>query len=216
MTSDIDLSRDSVARVREAADIVEVVGEQVRLRRRGRTLEGLCPFHEEKTPSFSVDPDKGLYYCFGCHQGGDIFKFVMQTARLSFAEAVEQLARRYGVKLPPRSPDAQRRRQESDRLRSLLEEAQAFFVARLGSADGSRCPSRARASRLRPRDLAAVRLRVGARRLAPAARRARPPPPRAGTLIAAGLAVQPGLRQARPTTASASASPSRSGPSTAA
>ena len=137
MASDIDLSRDSVARVREAADIVEVVGEQVRLRRRGRTLEGLCPFHEEKTPSFSVDPDKGLYYCFGCHQGGDIFKFVMQTARLSFAEAVEQLARRYGVKLPPRSPDAQRRRQESDRLRTLLEEAQAFFVARLGSADGA-------------------------------------------------------------------------------
>ncbi len=136
MTSDIDLSRESVARVREAADIVEVVGEQVRLRRRGRTLEGLCPFHEEKTPSFSVDPDKGLYYCFGCHQGGDIFKFLMQTARLSFAEAVEQLARRYGVKLPPRSPDAQRRRQESDRLRSLLEEAQAFFAARLGSAEG--------------------------------------------------------------------------------
>ncbi|MBP1620254.1 MAG: primase, partial [Acidobacteria bacterium] len=137
VATDIDLGRDSVARVREAADIVEVVGEQVRLRRRGRTFEGLCPFHEEKTPSFSVDPDKGLYYCFGCHQGGDIFKFLMQTARLSFAEAVEQLAQRYGVKLPPRSPDGERRRQESDRLRSLLEEAQAFFVARLASPDGA-------------------------------------------------------------------------------
>jgi DNA primase len=136
VASDFDLSRDSVARVREAADIVEIVGEQVRLRRRGRTFEGLCPFHEEKTPSFSVDPDKGLYYCFGCHQGGDIFKFLMQTARLSFAEAVEQLARRYGVKLPPRSPDGERRRQESDRLRTLLEEAQAFFADRLAGTDG--------------------------------------------------------------------------------
>jgi len=135
--TDLDLSRDSVDRVREAADIVEVIGDHVQLRRRGRTFEGLCPFHEEKTPSFSVDPDKGLYYCFGCHQGGDIFKFLMQVARLSFPEAVEQIARRYGVKLPPRSPDGRRRQEKSDRLRSLLEEAQAFFVDRLGSAAGA-------------------------------------------------------------------------------
>jgi DNA primase len=136
--ADLDLSRDSVDRVREASDIVEVVGEHVRLRRRGRTFEGLCPFHEEKTPSFSVDPDKGLYYCFGCHQGGDIFKFLMQVARLTFPEAVEQIARRYGVKLPPRSPEGRRRQEKTDRLRSLLEEAQAFFVDQLASAAGAR------------------------------------------------------------------------------
>jgi DNA primase len=135
--ADVDLSRDSVDRVREAADIAEVIGDHVRLRRRGRTFEGLCPFHEEKTPSFSVDPDKGLYYCFGCHQGGDIFKFLMQVARLSFPEAVEQIARRYGVKLPAKSPDGRRRQEKSDRLRSLLEEAQAFFVDQLGSAAGA-------------------------------------------------------------------------------
>ena len=134
--SDIDLSRDVVDRVREASDIVEVIGDHVRLRRRGRTFEGLCPFHEEKTPSFSVDPDKGLYYCFGCHQGGDIFKFLMQVARLSFPEAVEQIARRYGVQLPQRSPEARRRQQRSDRLRSLLEEAQAFFVEQLAGSAG--------------------------------------------------------------------------------
>jgi len=134
---DVDLSREVVDRVREAADIVEVVGDHVRLRRRGRTHEGLCPFHEEKTPSFSVDPSKGLYYCFGCHQGGDIFKFLMQAERLSFPEAVERLARRYGVKLPPASPEARRRSQQADRIRSLLEEAQAFFVDQLMESQGS-------------------------------------------------------------------------------
>jgi DNA primase len=134
---DIDLSRDSVARVREAADIVEIVGDHVRLKKRGRTWEGLCPFHEEKTPSFSVDAEKGLYYCFGCHRGGDVFKFVMELDRLEFPETVERLARRFGVQLPPRSPEAGRRRRESDRLRSLLEEAQRFYSDRLEGPDGA-------------------------------------------------------------------------------
>jgi DNA primase len=135
--TDVDLSRDSVARVREAADLVDVVGDHVRLRKRGRTWEGLCPFHEEKTPSFSVDGDKGLYYCFGCHRGGDVFKFVMEIERLEFPEAVERLARRFGVQLPPRSPEAGRRRRDEDRLRALLEEAQQFFVTCLAQAEGA-------------------------------------------------------------------------------
>ncbi len=135
---DVDLSREVVDRVREAADIVEVVGDHVRLRRRGQKWEGLCPFHEEKTPSFSVDATKALYYCFGCHQGGDIFKFVMQVDRLSFPEAVDRLARRYGVKLPPASPEARQRRQRGDRIRSLLEEAQRFFTDRLNEAGGAK------------------------------------------------------------------------------
>jgi DNA primase len=134
---DVDLGRDSVARVREAADVLDVVGDHVRLKKRGRSWEGLCPFHEEKTPSFSVDPDKGLYYCFGCHQGGDVFKFVMQVEHLNFPEAVERLARRYGVKLPPRSPETRKRREAGDRLQALLEEAQRFFVSCLGDAEGA-------------------------------------------------------------------------------
>ena len=125
---DADLNRDVIARVREAADLVDVAGEYVRLRKRGRTWEGLCPFHEEKTPSFSVDAEKGLYYCFGCHQGGDIFKFLMQLENLNFPEAVERLARRYGVTLPPRSPEARQRRDAGDRQRALLEEAQRYFT----------------------------------------------------------------------------------------
>ena len=134
---DIDLGRDSVARVREAADLVEVVGEQVRLKKRGRTWEGLCPFHEEKTPSFSVDAEKGLYYCFGCHQGGDVFKFVMQQENLNFPETVERLARQYGVQLPPRSPEARKRREAGERQRELLREAQRFFADCLEQAEGS-------------------------------------------------------------------------------
>jgi DNA primase len=139
--TDVDIGRDNVARVREAADLVDIVSDHVRLKKRGRSWEGLCPFHEEKTPSFSVDPDKGLYYCFGCHQGGDLFKFVMQVEHLNFPEAVERLARRYGVKLPPRSPETQKRREAGDRIRALLEEAQQFFVSRLEDAEGSEARS---------------------------------------------------------------------------
>ncbi len=124
---DADLNRDVIARVREAADLVDVAGEHVRLKKKGRSWEGLCPFHEEKTPSFSIDAEKGLYYCFGCHQGGDVFKFLMQLENLSFPEVVERLARQYGVTLPPRSPEARQRRDAGDRQRILLEEAQSFF-----------------------------------------------------------------------------------------
>jgi DNA primase len=133
---DADLNRDVIARVREAADLVDVAGEHVRLKKKGRTWEGLCPFHEEKTPSFSIDAEKGLYYCFGCHQGGDVFKFVMQLENLNFPEAVERLAHRYGVTLPPRSPQARERRDAGDRQRVLLDEAQAFFVSCLEEPRG--------------------------------------------------------------------------------
>lgn len=135
--SDFELGPEVISRVRDATDVVEVVSDHVRLRRRGRTWEGLCPFHEEKTPSFSVDPEKGLYYCFGCHQGGDVFKFVMALQNLSFPEAVEHLAGRFGVRLPARSPEARRQRRESEQQRRLLEEAQHFFVDQLGDSDGN-------------------------------------------------------------------------------
>lgn len=135
--ADFDLGRDTVEQIRDAADLVEVVSEHVRLRKRGRKYEGLCPFHDEKTPSFSIDPDKGLYYCFGCNRGGDVFKFVMEVERLSFPETVERLASRFGIALPPRSPETRRRREEADRIRSLLEEAQGFFVEQLSSSAGT-------------------------------------------------------------------------------
>lgn len=134
---DADLNRDVIARVREAADLVDVAGEYVQLKKKGRTWEGLCPFHQEKTPSFSIDAEKGLYYCFGCHQGGDVFKFLMQLENLNFPETVERLAHRYGVTLPPRSPEARERRDAGDRQRVLLDEAQAFFAACLEQPRGA-------------------------------------------------------------------------------
>ncbi len=126
-----DLSRPVLTRLREAADIVAVVGERVTLRRAGRNFVGLCPFHGEKTPSFSVSREKGTYYCFGCKRGGDVIDFLVELDRLTFVEAVEILARRFGIELPPASPQALQRRREEDLLLAALEAAQACFARRL-------------------------------------------------------------------------------------
>jgi len=83
--------------VRQAADLVRVVEERTALRKAGSQLTGRCPFHEERTPSFSVDPVKGYYYCFGCGKGGDAFTFVQESQGLDFAGAVEWLADRFRV-----------------------------------------------------------------------------------------------------------------------
>ena len=122
-----DLKRVVVAPVREAPDTVAVIGEVITLRHRGRNWLGLCPFHGEKTPSFNVSRDKGTYYCFGCKKGGDVIDFVMETERLSFAEAVERLADRFGVSLPLASPEARRRRDEQEEATAALEAAQVVF-----------------------------------------------------------------------------------------
>jgi DNA primase len=130
--SQYDLSRPVLARLREAADIVAVISETLTLKKSGRSYLGLCPFHGERTPSFSVSREKGTYYCFGCKRGGDVIDFVMELERLSFAEAVERLAERFGVELPPASPDSRRRQDEQAQLGDVIEAAQAFFVKRLG------------------------------------------------------------------------------------
>ena len=130
--SDYDLSRRVLDQVREAADIVAVVGEHLTLRKTGRNHVGLCPFHGEKTPSFNVSREKGTYYCFGCKRGGDVIDFVMELERVSFAEAVERLAERFGVHLPPASPEARRRKDEHDQLVEVTEAAQAVFARQVG------------------------------------------------------------------------------------
>jgi DNA primase len=128
-------NQDWVDTVRQAGDIVRLISDHVPLRARGARMLGLCPFHEEKTPSFSVDPKAQLFYCFGCHTGGDIFKFVQLYERVDFKESVEILARKWGVPLPTaESPaDAARRR-----LLELSEVAAAWFAARLQEEGGSR------------------------------------------------------------------------------
>src|SRR5262249_48328222 len=92
-------------------DIVDVIGDYIQLKRTGANAKGLCPFHQEKTPSFTVSPVKGLFYCFGCHASGNVFRFLMQHEHMTFPEAVRFLAARYGVRVPEAS--AQQRRQES-------------------------------------------------------------------------------------------------------
>jgi DNA primase len=91
---------DKIEEVRTRADIVEIVGAHVRLRRAGRNFVGLCPFHNEKTPSFSVNAERGFFHCFGCGVGGSVFNFIMRVEGLTFPEAVRSLAKKYGVTLP--------------------------------------------------------------------------------------------------------------------
>jgi DNA primase len=129
--SQYDLSRPVVARVREAADIVAVISEVISLKKAGRNHLGLCPFHGEKTPSFSVSREKGTYYCFGCKKGGDVIDFVMELERLTFPEAVERLAGRFGVVLPLASTESRQRHDEATQLTDVVEAAQGFFVRRL-------------------------------------------------------------------------------------
>ena len=102
------ISPESLERVKQTADIVEVISAHTDLRRQGTRWVGLCPFHEERTPSFSVDAQEKLYHCFGCGVGGDTIKFVEEKEGLGFAEAVELLAERYGVELEPGASECQR------------------------------------------------------------------------------------------------------------
>jgi DNA primase len=124
------ISPDSVDRVKQAADIIEVVSAHTDLRRQGARYVGLCPFHDERTPSFSVEPQEKLYHCFGCGVGGDVIKFVEEKDGLGFAEAVEILADRYGVELEreQEDPRAEARRQQRRRLEELLDRAGAFYA----------------------------------------------------------------------------------------
>ncbi|GBD29526.1 DNA primase [bacterium HR32] len=109
--------------VRSRTDIVELVGAYVTLRKQGKRYVGLCPFHSEKTPSFTVDRERGLFYCFGCGAGGDVFEFVMRAQGLSFPEALRELARRAGVALEEPEP----RRGEWERLLRAVDAAARFY-----------------------------------------------------------------------------------------
>ncbi|AFH48035.1 DNA primase [Ignavibacterium album JCM 16511] len=93
------ISESKIEEIRNAANIVDVVSEYVQLRKRGRNYIGLCPFHSEKTPSFTVSDEKQIYHCFGCHNGGNVFKFLMEYKKISFVEAVQELADQYGIEL---------------------------------------------------------------------------------------------------------------------
>ena len=123
---------EDIARVRAATDLVALIGEQTALKRVGRRFTGLCPFHAEKTPSFSVNGEEGLYYCFGCQASGDTISFVRQTEGVDFVEAVERLAARAGVTIRldgDRSGDKERGHRRE--LLGALSKAAAFYNERL-------------------------------------------------------------------------------------
>ena len=128
-----------VADLKAQADIVQVIQDVVPLRQAGGTFKGLCPFHREKTPSFNVNREKGFFHCFGCSTGGDVLKFVELYEKLSFPEAVQSLAQRFGLTVPE-SDDPQRDRAEVAEREALLhvhELADAYFRAQLRAAAGA-------------------------------------------------------------------------------
>ena len=118
--------------------IEEVVGQTVNLKRSGSNLFGLCPFHGEKTASFSVAPDKGIYYCFGCHKGGGAINFIMELEGLSYPDAVRKLAARSGMEVPE-DEQYQSRYKKQERLWALMKEAGRFFNERLYAPEGEAC-----------------------------------------------------------------------------
>ncbi len=122
--------------VRNATDIVQVIGERVPLKRVGRRYAGLCPFHQEKTPSFSVNPEFQIWHCFGCGKGGDVFSFFMEMDKLSFPEALKELADRAGIDLPRR--EATESTEARDRLYQANAMARDFFAAQLRGPAGAR------------------------------------------------------------------------------
>jgi DNA primase len=123
------IKRSSVEHAVAAADMVDVVSGRTQLRKSGSRYTGLCPFHSEKTPSFGINPVEKLFYCHGCHKGGDLITFVRETEGLDFAQAVEWLADRYGIQLEyeETSPAQEARRRRSDRLEAVLEDAASFY-----------------------------------------------------------------------------------------
>jgi DNA primase len=128
---------DSRDRVRDAVDMIAVVSERTELRRAGATeYTGRCPFHDERTPSFGVNPIEKVYYCFGCQASGDVFTFVMETEGLDFTGALESLADRFGVELQTEQEDprAAERRQRRERLHSLLGRAATYYARYLWEA----------------------------------------------------------------------------------
>jgi DNA primase len=127
-----------VEEVRRVADIVRVISEHVALKKMGASWKGLCPFHQEKTPSFNVRQEPAVFHCFGCGEGGDVFKFLMLRERVSFPEAVEMLARRFGVPVPEGRVEPGPDRREREEMLALMEAAAQHFTRTLWAVPGTK------------------------------------------------------------------------------
>lgn len=127
------LSGEVKEEIRRRTDIVAMVSTHASLKKSGRYYKGLCPFHQEKTPSFHVDPERGLFHCFGCGAGGDVFDFAMRSANLTFMEAAQELGRRAGVEIET-SPEAAQKASEREQILRALDSARDYFRALLASS----------------------------------------------------------------------------------
>ncbi len=125
----------TIDEIRNKTDILKVVEEYVPMKKRGKNYLGLCPFHSEKTPSFTVSPDKQIFHCFGCGEGGNVFSFLMKAESVNFAEAVAMLGEKLGIRVEATGPSAPAS-VEKDRYFTIMEFAQEFFAGRLKEADG--------------------------------------------------------------------------------
>jgi DNA primase len=156
------IPEDVITQIREAADIVAVIGQHVQLKKAGRSWKGLCPFHGEKTPSFNVMPEKHFFHCFGCQKHGDVFTFVMELEGKSFVEAAEQLGARFGIELPKveESPELRRARGERIAMLDMNKLAAAFYREVL--ADPKRgAPGRAYLEKRGVSDATAAKFQLG-------------------------------------------------------
>ena len=133
-------SDDVIEEVRMKNDIVDVISGYVRLQRKGSSYFGLCPFHNEKSPSFSVSPSKQMYYCFGCGAGGNVFNFIMEYENFTFIEAVKYLADRAGVKLPEQeySKEARAAADLKTILLEINKKAAAYYYYQLRQETGKK------------------------------------------------------------------------------
>jgi DNA primase len=123
----VRFTQDKIDEVRSASDILDVIGQFVKLKKRGKNYVGLCPFHQEKTPSFNVSPEKQMYHCFGCGVGGNVFTFVMEYEKVSFAEAVRSLAEKAGITLPMQTEEAEAELSEQEQLYEVCKMAGRFY-----------------------------------------------------------------------------------------
>ena len=131
--------QQAVEQIKDRLDIVDVVSKFVVLKKTGRNFQGLCPFHNEKTPSFVVTPDKQIFKCFGCGEGGDVFTFLMKINNQTFSEMIEEQAAQLGIELPKtNSKNAIHNKQEKERLYDAMELATKFFKQNLESKSTSK------------------------------------------------------------------------------
>ena len=121
------IPEDILQRIRDATDIADIVGEHVQLSKKGRNLFGLCPFHNENSPSFSVSPERQIYHCFGCGAGGNVFKFIQEIDRVSFVEAVTFLAQRASISLPQHDAQSRAHSEASDEIYRANELANKYY-----------------------------------------------------------------------------------------